>query len=96
MSFVAGPVLLLDQVPKYRGIVMSLSSALGGIGLAMFFLVGGVMLSSIGNPPIGYPVAMITLGVIGMAHSLVVLFFAKDPIKIDLTQKRGDPSEEQP
>jgi predicted MFS family arabinose efflux permease len=81
MALVAGPLLALDQVPKYRGTVMSLTSALGGIGLASGLFLGSIILNSIDNPAIGYPVTMSILGISGMISTFVILFFAKDPIK---------------
>jgi MFS family permease len=84
MALVAGPVLLLDQVPKHRGTLFSLSSALGGMGLASGFLIGSFILAYFDNPPIGYPAAMTVLGIFGIISWLLLLFFAKDPISPNL------------
>jgi MFS family permease len=80
MLLVAGSVLALDQVPKYRGTMMSLFAALGGMGGAFAFFLGSTILDYIGNPVFGYPVATVTLGILGITANLIILFLAKEPV----------------
>jgi predicted MFS family arabinose efflux permease len=81
LPLVAGPNLYLEQVPKYRGTMMSLISALNGIGLTTGVLVGGRILDYINDPLVGYPVAMVLLGMLGLIGTLTVIIYAKDPVK---------------
>jgi predicted MFS family arabinose efflux permease len=79
MPVAAHYVLPLDQVPKFRGTMMSLSSAIGGIGSVAGVLAGGALLNNLTNNAIGYTIVAATLGALGIASTLVVLFFVEDP-----------------
>jgi predicted MFS family arabinose efflux permease len=59
--------------------MMSLSSAIGGIGSAAGVLAGGALLNNLTNNAIGYTIVAATLGALGIASTLVVLFFVEDP-----------------
>jgi len=80
-TIVAGSNLYLEQVPKFRGTLMSLQSAFNGLGLTIGVLIGGTLLNIINNPVLGYPVAMVTLGALGLVGTLNIILFAKDPVK---------------
>jgi predicted MFS family arabinose efflux permease len=78
---VAGQNLALEQVPKFRGTVMSLQNSFNGIGGAIGILISGTILNVISNSIFGYSVAMITLGALGLVGILNIMLFAKDPVK---------------
>jgi len=61
--------------------MMSLTSAFRGIGGAIGVILGGTLLNVINNPIIGYSVAVVTLGVIGLVGTTNIILFAKDPVK---------------
>jgi predicted MFS family arabinose efflux permease len=84
IPLVAGTNLALEQVPKFRGTMMSINSALGGTGGAVGILVGGIIINSFVDPLVGYALMMALVGGIGIAGTLVLYFFAKDPCKVDL------------
>jgi len=86
-TFVAGSNLYLEQVPNYRGTMMSLQSSINGLGVATGIIVGGTLLNIINNPVLGYPVAMVTLGALGLTGTLNIILFARDPVKSQ--QKAG-------
>ena len=77
----AGSTLYLEQVTKFRGTMMSLTSAFRGIGGAIGVILGGTLLNVINNPIIGYSVAVVTLGAIGLVGTTNIILFAKDPVK---------------
>jgi predicted MFS family arabinose efflux permease len=89
MTLLAVPLLLMEQLPKYRGTVLSLHSALHGIGGASSFFVGAAILDFYSNPKIGYPIAILLLGGLGIVSALVVLFFVNDPIKKTVYQLKA-------
>ena len=80
----ASPNLVVEQVPRYRGTMMSLGQGLGGIGRAVGVFVGGAALSFFGNSTIGYSATMGILGVLGLTGTLSLVLFAKDPCKNQL------------
>ena len=80
-TIVAGSNLYLEQVPNFRGTMMSLTSAFNGLGATIGVLIGGTLLNIINNPVLGYPVAMVTLGALGLIGTLNIILFAKDPVK---------------
>jgi len=82
--FVASPNLVVEQVPKYRGTMMSLGQGLGGIGRAAGVFVGGAALSFFGNSTVGYSATMGILGVLGLTGTLCLVLFAKDPCRNQL------------
>jgi len=66
--------LTLEQVPKYRGTMMSISSATGNMGVALGSGLGGLMLLWY-----GYNVLGVVLGGAGIAASLLFQFLTRDP-----------------
>jgi MFS transporter, DHA1 family, inner membrane transport protein len=78
---VAGPNLAMEQAPMFRGTMMSLGSALNGIGGAVGIFLGGAVLNYFNNPALGYPALAATLGGIGISGTVIVLLFAKDPCR---------------
>ena len=70
----ASSSLTLEQVPTYRGTMMSISSASGNIGVALGAWLGGLMLLRYDYRALG-----IALGGAGLAASLVFQLLARDP-----------------
>ena len=77
IAVASGASLMLEQVPRYRGSMMSLRVAFAGIGSAMGVALGGVVLALY-----NYQTIALVLGTIGVVGSLVLLFLAKDPCDI--------------
>jgi predicted MFS family arabinose efflux permease len=73
--------LTLEQVPQFRGTTMSLSSAFSGVGTAVGIAVAGAVLNLYVNPTIGFQALGLTVGGFAFAGALVILFFARDPIR---------------
>jgi predicted MFS family arabinose efflux permease len=79
LSSAALATLVLEQVPKFRGTMMSLNSAIGsGFGTVLGLTLGGWVLNFSGN---NYQMLFVTLGIFGIASSALVLFLTKDPTK---------------
>jgi predicted MFS family arabinose efflux permease len=85
IPLVAGANLALEQIPRFRGTMMSLQSALGGTGGAFGILIGGFIINFFSNPLVGYPLMMITVGSIGITGCTILYLFAKDPCKTKST-----------
>lgn len=68
--------LTLEQLPKYRGAVMSLSSATGNIGIALGAGLGGFIL-------LWYDYRMLgmSLGAVGILAAIIYHLFVIDPVK---------------
>ena len=73
--------LMLEQAPEFRGTAMSLSSALSRMGAAVGIIVAGAALNLYVNPTIGFQALGLAMGAFAVAAVLVILFFAKDPVK---------------
>jgi predicted MFS family arabinose efflux permease len=80
--FAAAPNLLVEQVPNYRGTMMSLAQGLSGIGIAIGTFVGGAALNLLGTSTQAYSVAIGLLGLLGLTGTSILVLFAKDPCKI--------------
>jgi len=74
MSASVAHSLNLEQVPEFRGIMMSLNSASGGLGAALGAGIGGFVLLTY-----GYGTSGITLGGLGVVSALIYLFLTTDP-----------------
>jgi MFS transporter, DHA1 family, inner membrane transport protein len=80
--FAAGPNLLVEQVPNYRGTMMSLAQGLNGIGVAIGVFVGGAALTLLGTSAQGYSIAIGLLGLLALTGTSTLVLFAKDPCKL--------------
>ncbi len=72
--FTAANSLTLEQVPRFRGTVMSLSQA--------SFSLGGVLGSGLGGLMVllsGYPAMGLSHGAMMLAAMLILFFLAKEP-----------------
>ncbi len=79
--FTAGPNLLVEQVPNYRGTMMSLAGGLNGLGVALGTFVGGAALTLLGASAQGYSISVGLLGLLGLTGTSILVLFAKDPCK---------------
>jgi predicted MFS family arabinose efflux permease len=70
--------LTLEQVPEYRGTVMSLNSGAEKMGAALGSGIGGLMINNYGWGSMGF-----TLGVIGVASALIYFFLSVDPTRVE-------------
>lgn len=70
----AGQSLSLEQVPRYRGSMMSLSTAGDSLGSALGAGLGGLLLTAGGYWMVG-----LTLGMLGVFSSLIIRLYAVDP-----------------
>lgn len=77
--FAASPNLSVEQVPRYRGTMMSLGQGLSGIGQAVGVFVGGAVLAFVGTTAAGYAMTIGTLGMLGLTGTFTLTLFAKDP-----------------
>jgi MFS transporter, DHA1 family, inner membrane transport protein len=73
--------LTLEQVPKFRGATMALSSAFVGVGTAVGITVAGAVLNGYVNPVIGFEALGLTVGAFAFAGVLINLLFARDPLE---------------
>lgn len=74
MGASASSSLTLEQVPKFRGTMMSINSAAIGLGSALGAALGGLELVLF-----NYEVLSSTLGAMGIAAAIVFYFLAMDP-----------------
>jgi MFS family permease len=74
LSYSASSAITLEQVPRYRGAIMSLNMAAGNLGVALGSALSGLVFSSYGFFGIG-PI----LGSMMIASSLVMKFLVVDP-----------------
>ena len=74
-GFTAFSCLALDQVPQFRGTMMSMKSMFHNIGAAIGAAVGGAMLILFSS----YQAVGIALGAISIASGAVFYFLTKDP-----------------
>lgn len=73
--------LVLEQVPNFRGTMMSLNSSFQYIGLIVGLIISGLALNLYAND---FQILFIMFGICGAASSAVVFLFAKDPCKNQL------------
>ena len=81
LTSAAAPNLTLEQVPQYRGIMMSLSSAFSGLGTAIGIIIGGTVLNLYLDSVMGFQALGLTVGGLAFTAALINFFFAKDPIR---------------
>ena len=74
ISYTAYNSLTLEQVPEFRGTMMSLSAASMGLGMALGSGLGGLIFLKYGWRPVGP-----SLGAIGIFASMIFYFLTKDP-----------------
>lgn len=70
----AGVSLTIEQVPEFRGTMMSINSASASMGSAMGSGLGGLALLMYGYQGVGP-----TLGLLGIASAIIIRLFAVDP-----------------
>jgi predicted MFS family arabinose efflux permease len=73
-AFSALSSLTLEQVPEYRGTLMSINSAVMSIGSAIGSFIGGLALLWY-----GYPLVGISLGSLAISSAIIIHFLAVDP-----------------
>jgi MFS family permease len=81
MGASASNSLTLEQIPKFRGTMMSLTSAAQSLGSALGAALGGSLLVSHDYQTMG-----IVLGALGIVAALVFYFFSIDPTEDKGTQ----------
>jgi predicted MFS family arabinose efflux permease len=74
MSASVAQSLNLEQVPEFRGIMMSLNSASGGLGGALGAGIGGFALLAY-----GYWMSGLILGALGVVSALIYMLLTVDP-----------------
>jgi predicted MFS family arabinose efflux permease len=78
-SIVSGTSLALEQVPIFRGTMMSLNTAMMGTGGAIGVLAGGFIINNFGNSIISYPIFVSVVSTLGIVGSIILYFFGRDP-----------------
>jgi DHA1 family inner membrane transport protein len=81
MRVTASNSLTLEQVPKFRGTMMSISTAADNAGSSLGTAIGGLALILF-----NYEAMAISLGVLGIASAIVFFLLAIDPTAIDLSR----------
>lgn len=76
MASSAGVSLSLEQVPKFRGTMMSLNTAFSSLGVFLGSALGGVVLELFSYGALG-----LTLGTTGFFAAIIYYFVTKDPSK---------------
>jgi predicted MFS family arabinose efflux permease len=72
------PSLTLEQVPEYRGSMMSIYSSFDSAGMITGLIIGGLVLNLFAN---SFHMLYIIFGLVGVSTAAVVFFFAKDPCR---------------
>jgi predicted MFS family arabinose efflux permease len=75
--------LSLEQVPEYRGSMMSIYASFDSSGTIVGLIVGGLVLNLYAN---NFHLLYIIFGVMGFAAAALLFFLAKDPCKAGSTQ----------
>jgi predicted MFS family arabinose efflux permease len=83
--------LTLEQIPKFRGTMMSLRGAFAGVGTFLGTFLGGLVLN---NSNHNYQTVGIILGAFAFGAISIVLLFAKDPFKAQLNEKEFEHTQE--
>jgi len=77
VSVASGHSLNLEQVRKYRAMMMSLSVVFAYAGASIGVALGGLLLGGFGFLGVG-----LTFGFLNVVAALVVFVFAKDPSRL--------------
>jgi len=75
--------LALEQVPEFRGSMMSIGNSFENIGGILAIIIGGLVLNLYNN---NFHLLMTIFGVVGIVAVPVLLLFAKDPTKPSAVQ----------
>jgi predicted MFS family arabinose efflux permease len=78
IALTAGTALSIDQIPQFRGTMLSMGRVFQGIGGTLGVLVGGMVLNLF-----NYQMTALVIGLIGISASPLLIFLAKDPTKQD-------------
>jgi predicted MFS family arabinose efflux permease len=70
--------MTVEQAPKYRGTIMSMSSVFVNLGAAIGAAIGGAVLAYTGN----YQILALTFAGFTFTSAVVYLFFTKDPCRL--------------
>ena len=81
VTVAAASNLMLEQVPQFRGTMMSLSSAFSGLGTAVGIAVVGAVLNLYVDATTGFQALGLTVGAFGFAGTFVYIFFAREPVQ---------------
>ena len=79
MRSTASVSLTIEQVPEFRGTMMSISSASGSMGSALGSGLGGLALLMYNYEAIGP-----TLGLLGLASAIIVYLIVVDPTRVQI------------
>ena len=79
MRATANVSLTIEQVPEFRGTVMSISAASANIGSALGSGLGGLALLFFNYEAVGP-----SLGLLGIASAIIVYLFAVDPTRVQI------------
>jgi MFS family permease len=77
--------LALEQVPDFRGTMMSLNASSQNIGLIVGLIVSGLVLNLYAN---NFQILYTLFGMCGVAAATVVFFFVKDPCKTNYGKEK--------
>jgi MFS family permease len=84
IAFTSGTLLALEQVPKFRSTMMSLSAAFGSAGAVVGVVMGGMVLDSYKS----FGAMGLAFGGMGLIAVPILIFFVKDPMrKLELQSK---------
>ena len=75
--------LALEQVPEYRGSMMSIFSSFQGAGMIAGLIISGLVLNLFAN---NFHLLYDIFGVMGFATAAVLFFLSKDPCKVGSAQ----------
>ena len=73
--------LVIEQVPKFRGAAMALSSATRGMGVAFGIAAAGAVLNLYVDTTIGFQMLGLTVAVFAFTSAFIALSFTKDPLR---------------
>jgi predicted MFS family arabinose efflux permease len=76
MSFTAGGSLVIEQLPKFRGTMMSLNTAFMNLGMLLAAIAGGIALDIY-----NYQTLALILGGLGVVGTVVWVSLVRDPCK---------------